>query len=81
MALNRKHNPQLEALILQAAADIRRANPHIGDSEAPAPEADYAEVERDRDELEHLWDEIDRQRGGPATDEAGAQAVNDGRGE
>jgi hypothetical protein len=68
-------------LILQAAADVKRINPHIGEPERPAPESDYAEIERDRDELERVWDEVDRQRGGPATGEPTSQAVSDDRGE
>jgi hypothetical protein len=81
MALNKKHDPRLEALILQAAADIKRVNPHIGALESPAPDSDYAEIERDREELERVWDEVDLQRGGPVTSESAAQAVSDDRGE
>lgn len=80
MSLNRKRNPNLETLILQAAEDIKRANPHIGELERSAPDSDYAEIERDRDEIEQVWDEIDRQRGGPPSGEPAAQAVSDDRG-
>lgn len=81
MALNKKHSPRLEALILQAAADVKRITPHIGAPEQPAPESEYAEIERDRQELEQVWDEVDRKRGGAAAGEPAAQAVNDDRGE
>lgn len=29
MALNKKHDPRLEALILKAAADVLQTNPHL----------------------------------------------------
>lgn len=48
MALNRKHDPRLEALILEAAVDVKRVNPHIGAEQPPLSEAEYAEIERGR---------------------------------
>ena len=81
MALNKKHDPRLETLILQAAVDIKRINPHIGAPQQPVPDSDYLEVERDRQELERIWEELDRERGGPASDEPAAKAVDEDRGE
>lgn len=85
MALNKQRAPQIEALILQAAAEVRRLNPHIGEAEQAATETDYAEVEREREERERLWDDIERQRGDTLPDEPGdepaAHAVDEDRGE
>lgn len=81
MALNRRHDSRLDALIQQAAEDVKRVNPHIGADQQPLSEAEYAEIEHGRQELEHIWDEIERQRGGPLTEELGAQAVDEDRGE
>lgn len=81
MALKKKHDPRLEALILRAAEDVKRANPHIGAHQQPLSEDEYAEIERGRQELERVWDEMERQRGGTLTDEPGARAVDKDRGE
>lgn len=81
MALNKGHDPHLENLILQAAADVVRMNPHIGTAEQRLPAADYAEIERELEELTHLWDAMERERNGPLEDEPAARAVNDDRGE
>lgn len=81
MALNRKHDPRLEALILRAAEDVKRMNPHIGADQQPLSEAEYAEIESGQQELERVWDEMERQRGGPLTDEPAARAVDEDRGE
>jgi hypothetical protein len=80
MALN-KHDPRLQVLIRQAAEDVRRLNPHIGAAQQPETEAQYTEVKREREELERIWAEMERQRGGPLTDEPAAHAVDEDRGE
>ncbi|HZC07900.1 MAG TPA: hypothetical protein VE338_19850 [Ktedonobacterales bacterium] len=81
MALNRKRDPLLEDLIRQAAADVRQVNPHIGAPQQPTPDAERAAIERERQEAERIWDELDRQRGGPLLDEPAARAVDEARGE
>jgi DNA-nicking Smr family endonuclease len=82
MALNKKLNPQREALIRRAAADVRRLNPHIGAAQQPLSEAEYAEIERGRLELERIWDDMERQQDSkPLTDEPAASAVDEDRGE
>lgn len=81
MALNKKRDAELEALILRAAAEIKRLNPHLGEPARPYTEEEYAEILRDAKELDRLWDSPEgrkaRERGGtPAAD-----AVNEDRGE
>lgn len=81
MALNKKRDPRLEALILQAAADVKRVNPHIGAAQQPLADAEYAEVVRGHEELERIWDEMERRRAGPPAEELAAQSVDQDRGE
>lgn len=81
MALNKQHAPHMQALILRAATDVRQLNPHIGAVQRTATESEYAEVERERQERERLWDDMDRQRGASDADESAAQAVDADRGE
>lgn len=80
MALN-KHDPRLQALIRQAAEDVQRLNPRIGAAQQPEKESQHIEVEREREALERIWAEMERQRGSPLTDEPAAQAVDEDRGE
>ena len=81
MALNKQRAPRVEALVLQAAADVRQLNPHIGAAQQAASESEYAEVERERQEREQLWDDLERRRGASDADEPAAQAVDADRGE
>ncbi|MBF6590378.1 MAG: hypothetical protein IVW57_07580 [Ktedonobacterales bacterium] len=82
MAVQRKRDPDLEALILQAAAEIRRANPSIGASSAPttdvATEEAVAAIDAVDTALARLWDSSEgeqvRQIGYSA-----AQAVDEDR--
>ncbi len=83
MAANQKHDAAREALIAQAAAEVRRFNPHIGAIRQPYPDEEYAELVEDRRRLALVWDEIDRQRqneGKPQSSTA-ADAVDEDRGE
>lgn len=80
MALARKHDPHLEAPRLEAAAEVRRGNPLIGAGQQPMAEDEYAADQRERQELERVWDERDRERGGTTDMETGAQAVTEDRG-
>jgi len=83
MAVQRKRDPDLEALILQAAADVRRANPNIGTAAALTPNAAtedaLAEIDAVDAALAQLWDSPEgeqvRQLGYSA-----AQAVDEDRG-
>lgn len=81
MALNRKRSPQLAELIQRAAEEVKRLNPHIGEPQRPMSDEEWAEEVRSQEELERIWDEIDRQRGGPDTEETGAKIVIEDRGE
>ena len=80
MALQKRREPALDALIRKAAAEVVRRNPHIG---APAPsyaQEELAEIERLDAEMARLWDSPDGQRavqlGYSASD-----AVDEDRGE
>ncbi|HEX5549157.1 MAG TPA: hypothetical protein VFX24_17255 [Ktedonobacterales bacterium] len=83
MAVNQKHDAAREALIAQAAAEVRRFNPHIGEIRQSYPDEEYAELVEDRRRLALVWDEIDQQRqneGKPQSYTA-ADAVDEDRGE
>src|SRR5690348_3638779 len=80
MAVEKRRDPGLEALILKAAADVRRHNPQIGEKLPPLSESDHAQIQRDAQELERVWDEMERQRGGPPIGEPAAHAVDEDRG-
>ena len=81
MAVHKRRDARMEALIAAAAAAIRQLNPQIGAPEEPYPDELYAELQRDARELERLWDEADRQRGGSPAGEPAAAAVDADRGE
>ena len=81
MAVQRSWDAETEALVLQAAAEIKRLNPRIGEPLPAYTEDEYAQAQRESLELERIWDELDRQRGGPATGEPAAEAVSADRGE
>ena len=81
MAMRQRRDARLEALIEQAAEEIKRLNPHIGMPQKPFPDALCTELERDGRELEQVWNELDRQRGGPLEGEPAAEAVDADRGE
>ena len=81
MALNKKHTPYLDALIAQAASEVRSLNPHLVDPQQDTLPEVQAEIERERADLEHIWDELARQRGKASGDEPVASAVNEDRGE
>lgn len=83
MAVQRQRDPNLEALILQAAAEIRRANPSIGASAASTPNAATEDALTEIDAIDaalaQLWESPEgeqvRQLGYSA-----AQAVDEDRG-
>ncbi len=81
MAMRSRGDARLDALIAQAAEEIKRLNPSIGTPQEPVSDTLAGELERDRRELEQLWDELDRQRGGPLHGELAAEAVDADRGE
>ena len=62
MALQKRRDPALDALIRKAAAEVVRLNPHIG---APSPsyaQEELAEIEHVDAEMARLWDPPDGQR-------------------
>ena len=83
MAVNQKHDAAREALIAQAAAEVRQFNPHIGEIRQPYPEEEYAELVEDSQRLALVWDEIDQQlkNEGKSPSYTAADAVDEDRGE
>lgn len=79
--MQQRRDARLEALIARAANKIKQLNPQIGLPQESSSDVLYMELERDRHELEQLWDELDRQRGEPLEGEPAAEAVNMDRGE
>lgn len=81
VALNKRREPGMETLILQAAAEIKQLNPRIGEPLPPYPDEEYAQLLHDAEELERVWNEIDRQQGGSPGGQPAADAVDEDRGE
>ena len=83
MAVNQKHDAAREALIAQAAAEVRQFNPHIGKIRQPYPDEEYAELVEDDRRLALVWDEIDKQRQNEGQSQlyTAADAVDEDRGE
>lgn len=83
MAANQKHDAAREALIAQAAAEVRRFNPHIGEIRLPYPEEEYTELVEDSQRLALVWDDIDRQlrNEGKSQLYTAADAVDEDRGD
>lgn len=81
MALNKEHDPNLEALVRRAAVEIKRANPQFGAPQQSVTEPEFEELERDRTELERIWDALESRLGGPIQGEPAAHAVDEDRGE
>lgn len=87
MAVNRRHDAAWDALVAQAAAEVRRFNPHIGEMRQPSPDEEYAELVEDSRRLALVWDEIDRRRQNAGKSQSytagytAADAVDEDRGE
>ncbi len=83
MAVNQKHDAAREALIAQAAAEVRKFNPHIGEICQPYPDEEYAELVEERQRLALVWDEIDQQRQNEGETQVytAADAVDEDRGD
>ena len=81
MALNKKHTPYLDALIAQAASEVRSLNPRLVDPQQDTLPEVQEEIDRERVELERIWDELAGQHGKASGDEPGASAVHEDRGE
>jgi hypothetical protein len=80
MAIPKRHDPDLDALLRRGAAEITRLNPHIG---SPAPtytDEECAAILRDDEELDSLWASPDGQRARQLGYTA-ADAVDEDRGE
>ena len=82
MAVNRKHDAAWDALVAQAAAEIRQLNPHIGAPRHPSTDEEYAKLVEDARQLTQVWDAIDRQQKvGETQPYTAADAVDEDRGE
>lgn len=81
MALNKKRDAEMEELILRAAAEIKRLNPHIGEEPRPYTDEEYTEIMRDAEELDRLWNSPEGQRVFREDETPAADAVDEDRGE
>ncbi len=81
MALKRPFDQSLESLIRKAAAEVKQLNPHIGAPQPPLSESDYAQICTDVQELERIWDAIERQPGRAETAYSASDAVDEDRGD
>ena len=60
MALPKRANADLEALIQRGIKEQRLANPAIFESLQPLTDEEYAQELADAKEIERVWDELDR---------------------
>lgn len=81
MALNRKLEPELEALLRQAIEEQRAVNPELFEKPQPLSEEVIEQLLRDEAELERTWDEMDQQHGNIPRRYTAAEAVDQDRGE
>jgi hypothetical protein len=83
VAVNQKHDLAREALIAQAAAEVRKFNPHIGEIRQPYPDEEYAELVEDSQRLALVWDEIDQQlqSAGKSQSYTAADTIDEDRGD
>ncbi len=80
MAAPSRHDPELEALLREGAAEIVTLNPHIG---APPPaytDEECAAIVRDDEELDALWNSPEGQRA-QSLGYSASDAVDEDRGE
>lgn len=63
MATQPKGADTLDALIQQAAREIRAANRHIGETLPPLSDADCAQLLADDAEVDRIFDEFERNGG------------------
>jgi hypothetical protein len=61
MALNRKRDPEFEALMQQAVAEQKAIYPQLFEEPQPLSEELIEQLLRDEAELERIWDEFDRE--------------------
>lgn len=81
MALNRKLDAELDALLQQAIEEQRAVNPDLFAKPKPLSEAVIEQLLRDEAELQQTWDEMDRIRGNAPRRMTGAEAVDLDRGD
>ncbi len=81
MAVNRKLDAELEALLRRAVEEQRAVNPRLFEKPQQLSEAVIEQLLRDEAELERTWDEMDRTRGSAPTRITGSEAVDQDRGE
>jgi hypothetical protein len=62
MALSRKLDPSLEALLQQAIEEQRAVNPDLFREPQPLSDEVYAQILKDAAEIERIWDEMDKKQ-------------------
>lgn len=62
MALHKYRDPALEALLQQAATEMRRLDPQLFAAPTPYTDEEYADVLRDAEELDELWNTPEGQK-------------------
>ncbi|MGH2514184.1 MAG: hypothetical protein ACRDHP_00865 [Ktedonobacterales bacterium] len=62
MALHKHRDPALEALIQQAAAEMRRLDSQLFASPTPYTDEEYTEILREAKELDELWNTPEGQK-------------------
>lgn len=62
MALNRKLDADLEALLRQAIEEQRAVNPDLFLEPQPLSDEEYDQLLADAAEIERIWDEMDKTR-------------------
>ncbi len=80
MALNKKRDAEMEALIREAAAELKRLNPRWDEPPQPPTEEEMREIEEIDAELERLWNSPEGHRA-RAQGYSVADAISEDRGE
>ena len=81
MALQRKTESDLDALLRQAIAEQRAVNAALFEPTQPHSEELIQELERDEEELVRTWDEMERVRGHLARRYTAEEIISQDRGE
>lgn len=80
MALNKKRDAEMEALIREAAAELKRLNPQWDEPSQPFTDEEIRELDEMDAELERLWNSPEGKRA-QALGFSAADAISEDRGE
>jgi hypothetical protein len=80
MAVPWSRDPKREELLRRGVAELLRLNPHLGEPPPAFTDEECAEIARDEEELDALWNSPEGQRA-QASGYSASDAVDEDRGE